>query len=145
LTARTLVNPSLATNEERERLLTWVMRSFAVLGSCELNAKTANGWFRDRLPERTRERFVQILGKADNGDLFRPTPPGRRRVYVTETNLTRFIGELVANTDCIVKMIRLGLLPPGDINYVWPDQLTANEAALSLYPTARLTRSLEQD
>lgn len=123
----------LLTDSRRNEVYAWLVRSYAAVGCRAFNAWAIERYFHDRVTPEFMERLCGYLGKENNGDVWRQEPDGERRQYLMETNLTRFIGETVANNDCLHKLMVLGFLPPGDVNFLFDETQTANRAAFDLW------------
>lgn len=128
----------------RPQIFIWLMRSYAALGPTLFNATLIDRYYHDRLAPSRVAAICQFLGKQYNGEVYRPEPTGGQRRYVMEAGLLNHIGELVANNDCLHKMMAMGFLPPGELRYLVTGFRTANEAAMSLWSsTVKLVRSSE--
>lgn len=129
-----LRNPAAMLANRQEAVFVWLMRSYAALGLRWFNAQASQD-FRERLSPRLVERISQFIGHANTGPISRPVIGPRKRQYLIERGINAYIGELATTNDCLHKMMALGLLPPGELNYLVDGHTTANQVVLDLWPS----------
>jgi putative glycosyltransferase (TIGR04372 family) len=127
----------------RETAFIWLMRSYAALGIRPFNAWAIERYFHDRIRPKLLDRCIQFLGKENTGNIYGGHAVDSRRQYLMETDLVRFIGETVANNDCLHKMMELGYLPQGDVNFLYDGEGVANRAAFDLWSST--TRFIDRN